>query len=141
MIKKCKKERRQDKLSFEQGFLTESQKKKSVSVFKRGGEAKENLILFQRFLSDFLVLVVAREYRIHKKRMGTSASLTMNLPDRLDVDQINNLIDEYRLGICIDMIRFDLIKDRKDGTVSRSQALHLIENKLPPIYSMNGLVK
>jgi hypothetical protein len=73
--------------------------------------------------------------------MGTSASLSMNLPDRLDVDQINNLIDEYNLRINIDMIRFDLIKDKKDGTVSRSQALQLIENKLPPIYSMNGLVK
>ncbi len=69
--------------------------------------------------------------------MGVASSLLTDLPERLDMDEIEALIKQYKLGIQIDKVRFDLLKDQK-GRVSRQDALQLIENKLPQIYSING---
>ncbi len=72
--------------------------------------------------------------------MGAAASsLSADLPERIDLATLEGVINRFKLNVHVDMIRFNLMKD-KDGTISRQQALVLIENKLPPIYSLNGLV-
>lgn len=71
--------------------------------------------------------------------MGAAASALSNeIPDRVDLMTIDRLTRKFGLKVDIDMVRFDVLKDR-DGTVSRRDALQLIENKLPPIYSLNAL--
>jgi hypothetical protein len=72
--------------------------------------------------------------------MGTAASSFSDLPERIDLPTLERILAKYKLTVQIDMIRFNLMKDPKDGTISRTQALQLIENKLPPIYSLNALV-
>ncbi len=73
--------------------------------------------------------------------MGAAASsLSADVPERVDLETIEMLLRRFKLThVHIDMIRFNLMKDR-NGTISRSQALVLIENKLPPIYSLNAIV-
>jgi hypothetical protein len=71
--------------------------------------------------------------------MGAAASSISSLPERVDITTIERLLCEYKLNVQVDMIRFNLMKDDMD-TISRSQALQLIENKLPPIYSLNALL-
>lgn len=71
--------------------------------------------------------------------MGAAASYIDDIPDRVDLETIDALLKKYRLEVQIDMVRFNLLKDVR-GTVSRTEALQLIENKLPPIYSANCLV-
>ncbi len=72
--------------------------------------------------------------------MGAAASaLQGEIPDRVDIMTIERLTKQYGLKVEIDMVRFNLIRD-DDGTVSRKDALQLIENKLPPIYSLNYLL-
>ena len=71
--------------------------------------------------------------------MGAAASSVSDLPDRVDLPMINATLRRYKLGhVNIDMVRFDLLKDHND-TISRVEALQLIENKLPPIYSLNAI--
>ncbi len=71
--------------------------------------------------------------------MGSAASSLTDLPDRVDLFTINTTLRKFKLGqVQIDMVRFDLLKDEND-TVSRRDALQLIENKLPPIYSLNAI--
>ncbi len=71
--------------------------------------------------------------------MGAAASALSNeIPDRVDLMTIDRLTRKFGLKVDIDMVRFNVLKDR-DGTVSRRDALQLIENKLPPIYSLNAL--
>ena len=62
-----------------------------------------------------------------------------DIPERVDAEDISCIIKKFKLNVQIDKTRFDLIKDKK-GTVSRGEAFQLIENKLPPIYSMNALL-
>jgi len=71
--------------------------------------------------------------------MGTAASCFDDIPNRVDLDDIACITKRFGIKVQIDIVRFDLLKDKK-GTVSKSQAIQLIENKLPPIYSTNALV-
>ncbi len=71
--------------------------------------------------------------------MGSAASSLDELPERMDLKIIQTLIEKSKANVQIDMVRFNLLKD-KDGTISRVQALQLIENKMPPIYSVNCLL-
>ena len=72
--------------------------------------------------------------------MGAAASsLQGEIPDRVDLDIIEQFMQKYGIKVAIDMVRFNLLKDA-DGTISRRDALQLIENKLPPIYSVNALL-
>lgn len=71
--------------------------------------------------------------------MGTAASCLNDIPDRVDLDDIACITKRFGIRIQIDVVRFDLLKDKK-GMVSKAQALQLIENKLPPIYSTNVLM-
>jgi hypothetical protein len=72
--------------------------------------------------------------------MGAAASSVQGeLPDRLDLKTIDNFLAKYGLKVEIDIVRFNLLKDAT-GTVSRTEALQLIENKLPPIYSVNAML-
>lgn len=71
--------------------------------------------------------------------MGTASSLANELPERMDIDQIEDILRKFDKDTHIDMLRFNLMKDRY-GTVSRAQALQLIENKFPPIFSLNGAI-
>ena len=72
--------------------------------------------------------------------MGAAASsLQGEIPDRVDLDIIEQFMQKYGIKVEIDMVRFNLLKDA-DGTISRRDALQLIENKLPPIYSVNALL-
>ncbi len=72
--------------------------------------------------------------------MGAAASsFSADLPERIDIATLEAVIARLKLNVHVDMIRFNLMKD-KNETISRTQALQLIENKLPPIYSLNGLV-
>lgn len=72
--------------------------------------------------------------------MGSAASsyIVDELPERMDLEMIQSTIERSKMNVQIDMVRFNLLKD-KDGTISRVHALQLIENKLPPIYSLNCL--
>lgn len=69
--------------------------------------------------------------------MGAAASSFSDLPERMDIDTIESVLQQMNLDVKIDMIRFNLLKD-SEGKIGRLQALQLIENKLPPIYSLNG---
>lgn len=71
--------------------------------------------------------------------MGAAASYIDGIPERVDLQTINILMKKHRIEVQIDMVRFNLLKDANE-TVSRTEALQLIENKLPPIYSANCLV-
>jgi len=71
--------------------------------------------------------------------MGTAASCFDDIPSRVDLDDIAAITKKFGISVQIDVVRFDLLKDKK-GFVSKSQAIQLIENKLPPIYSTNALV-
>lgn len=70
--------------------------------------------------------------------MGSAASSIEDLPERVDLATIEGRIAELQLNVRVDMVRFNLLRD-KEGRVSRIQALQLIENKFPPIYSLNCL--
>jgi hypothetical protein len=69
--------------------------------------------------------------------MGAATSLLTELPERLTINDIESILIKHKLNVKIDMVRFNLLKDCS-GSISRAQALQLIENKLPPIYSLNG---
>lgn len=72
--------------------------------------------------------------------MGAAASsLLGEIPDRVDIRTIDKFTAKYGINVQIDMVRFNILKD-SDGTISRRDALQLIENKLPPIYSVNALI-
>lgn len=72
--------------------------------------------------------------------MGAAASaLESDIPARVDIKTIDQLTHKFGLKVEIDMVRFNLIKD-DEGKISRKDALKLIENKLPPIYSLNALL-
>jgi len=73
--------------------------------------------------------------------MGAAASsLKGEIPDRVDIHTMERFMEKYGIkNVEIDKVRFSLLKDGND-TVSRSEALHLIENKLPPIFSVNALL-
>lgn len=72
--------------------------------------------------------------------MGAAASsLQGEIPDRVDLRTIDKFTAKYGIHVQIDMVRFNILKD-SDGTISRRDALQLIENKLPPIYSVNSLI-
>ncbi len=71
--------------------------------------------------------------------MGVASSLLTDLPERLTLSEIESLVRQYKLNVTVDLVRFDLLKDGK-GRISRHEALQLIENKLPPIYSINGAI-
>ena len=75
----------------------------------------------------------------YRSRMGAAASSVTDLPERVDLATIDDTLRRFKLGhVQIDMVRFDLLKD-KNNTISRGEALQLIENKLPPIYSLNAI--
>jgi hypothetical protein len=71
--------------------------------------------------------------------MGAAASYLDNIPERVDLETIGVITRRYKINVQIDKVRFDLLRDR-EGTVSRMEAMQLIENKLPPIYSTNALI-
>lgn len=72
--------------------------------------------------------------------MGAAASSVQGeIPDRVDLRTIHMFIEKYGMKVEIDMVRFNLLK-ADDGTISRRDALQLIENKLPPIYSLNAIL-
>jgi hypothetical protein len=72
--------------------------------------------------------------------MGAAASsLNGEIPDRVDVATMDRFMSKYGIRVEIDMVRFNLLKD-SHGTIARRDALQLIENKLPPIYSVNAIV-
>lgn len=72
--------------------------------------------------------------------MGAAASsLQGEIPERVDIRTIDKFTAKYGIKVQIDMVRFNVLKD-EDGTISRRDALQLIENKLPPIYSLNALL-
>jgi hypothetical protein len=70
--------------------------------------------------------------------MGTTASLMSEVPERLSYEEIVELARRIGQDPRIDQIRFNVLKD-SSGTVSRSEALQLVENKFPPIFSLNAL--
>jgi hypothetical protein len=70
--------------------------------------------------------------------MGTTASLLSEVPERLSYEEIVELARRIGQDPRIDQIRFNVLKD-STGTVSRSEALQLVENKFPPIFSLNAL--
>lgn len=71
--------------------------------------------------------------------MGSVPSTFDDLPDKVSWDEIEDFITKNGLQVKINRIRFDLLKNC-DGKISRLAALQLIENKQPPIYSLNGMV-
>ena len=72
--------------------------------------------------------------------MGAAASsLQGEIPDRVDLKTIDRFMRKYGIDVQIEMVRFNIIKDA-DDKISRSEALKLIENKLPPIYSVNAIL-
>jgi hypothetical protein len=70
--------------------------------------------------------------------MGTTASLMSEVPERLSYEEIVELARRIGQDPRIDQIRFNVLKD-SSGTVSRSEALQIVENKFPPIFSLNAL--
>lgn len=72
--------------------------------------------------------------------MGSAASSLDDLPERVDLETIQETIERLKLDVQIDLVRFNLLKD-KEGRISRVHALQLIENKLPPILSVNPVVR
>lgn len=70
--------------------------------------------------------------------MGSAASSLDSFPERVDLATLQSIVESLKPGVEIDLIRFNLLKDR-GGKISRLHALQLIENKLPPIYSLNCL--
>lgn len=77
---------------------------------------------------------------LHSTAMGAAASSVQGeIPERVDLRTMDRFMAKYGIRVEIDMVRFNLLKD-KEGTVSRRDALQLIENKLPPIYSVNALL-
>lgn len=71
--------------------------------------------------------------------MGSVPSTFDDLPDKVSWEEIEDFIAKNGLQVKINRIRFDLLKNC-DGKISRLAALQLIENKQPPIYSLNGMV-
>jgi RNA-binding protein YlmH len=71
--------------------------------------------------------------------MGAGASSLIELPERLTYDECVTLVKNQGLNIVVDRVRFDIIMDPKDKTISRSQAMQFVENKLPKIFSINPL--
>jgi len=69
--------------------------------------------------------------------MGAAASSFKDLPDRMDLETIESFLLQYNINVKIDMVRFNMLKD-SEGKISRLEALQLTENKLPPIFSLNG---
>jgi hypothetical protein len=73
------------------------------------------------------------------RKMGAASSaLQGELPERMDIVEMNSFMEKYGIRVQIDMVRFSLLKDG-DDKIARDEALQLIENKLPPIYSLNAL--
>jgi len=69
------------------------------------------------------------------------SSLPIDLiPERIDyitLQKIANIISEQKLlkqKIIIDKVRFDLMKDKKDNSISQLEALQFFENKFAPIF-------
>jgi hypothetical protein len=69
---------------------------------------------------------------------AASSALQGELPERMDIVEMNSFMEKYGIRVQIDMVRFSLLKDG-DDKIARDEALQLIENKLPPIYSLNAL--
>ena len=74
--------------------------------------------------------------------MGSAASATIDLPERVDYETCQHLISKINReqGSCIyiDKFRFELMMD-DEGTVGKSVAMQFVENKFVPILSSNVL--
>lgn len=64
--------------------------------------------------------------------MGAGASSMDDLPKRVTLKDIHDIMDRLNTHVAIDTVRFNAIQDT-DGYVTRLQALQLIENKQPKI--------
>lgn len=69
---------------------------------------------------------------------GASGYAAEDLPERMDKETLERLARTAGVDILVNPVRFDMMKD-KEGTISRAQALQLLENKMPAILSVNPM--
>ena len=59
--------------------------------------------------------------------MGAGAASGFDIPDRVDYETCRQLANEanerHNLKICIDKVRFDIMKRKEDDTITRVEAM------------------